>query len=330
MTFIRRFCSSITKTEYPTNYLTFKKWVNICPKRKRVHNYINPILFDVTLRDGLQALTSEEANKYTIDKKQEIFYKMLYKYNPNRFEIGSLVNSKVYPVFKDTTQFYKYLQTTNPHLDNLYVLIPNKTHLHKALGERMTNLSFITSISNAFQKKNTRMTVEESRNQIFDMMHEIDNYRMIAEKKQFNIKVYISCVNECPIIGKIDEDIVVNNLHSYLRRWDISELSLSDTCGTLTIDSFSYILNTFLMMYSNIDKLSLHLHTSSGYDENTEKIIHCALDNGLNRFDVSHLETGGCSVTMDKTKLKSNLTYKQFYYYYCKYIEERTKRKYFS
>jgi isopropylmalate/homocitrate/citramalate synthase len=299
----------------------------MCPKRQKIHKYISPVLFDVTLRDGLQALSSEEAKKYTLDKKPQLFYKMLYQYNPNGFEIGSLVNPKVYPVFKDTIQFHQYLRATNPHLDNLYVLVPNKSHLYRALGARMTNLSFITSISDAFQHKNTRMTVQESRNHIFEMMVDIDFYRMRAGKNQFNIKIYISCINECPITGKIDEDIVIDNLHSFIRRWDIHEVTLSDTCGTLTFESFAYILNNCLMMYSNVDKLALHLHTASDYDENTEKIIHYALDNGLNRFDVSHLESGGCSATMDKTKLKSNLTYKQFYYYYCKYIDERTKSR---
>lgn len=323
MTITRRFYSSIPKINYPTNYLTFEKWVNMCPKRLRLHNYVNPILFDVTLRDGLQALSSEETKKYTLDKKQQLFYKLLHQYNPNSFEIGSLVNPNVYPVFKDTIHFYKYLRTTNPHLDNLYVLIPNKLHLLRALGTRMTNLSFITSVSDAFQKQNTRMTVQDSRTQIFDMIGDIDYYRMRAGKKQFNIKVYISCINECPITGKINEDIIIDSLHSFIRRWDISEVTLSDTCGTLTFDSFAYILNNCLMMYSNVDKISLHLHTLSDYDENTERIIHYALDNGLNRFDVSHLESGGCSVTMDTTKLKSNITYKQFYYYYCKYIDER-------
>ena len=37
------------------------------------------------------------------------------------------------------------------------------------------------------------------------------------------------------------------------------------------------------------------------------------MNNGIRSFDVSALESGGCSVTMDKSELAPNLSYDLYY-----------------
>ena len=71
------------------------------------------------------------------------------------------------------------------------------------------------------------------------------------------------------------------------------------------------------MKSSNI---SLHLHVKPGMEDIIEQIIHKAFDYKIVNFDVSMLETGGCSVTMKKDKLASNLSYELYYKALCKYI----------
>jgi len=88
-------------------------------------------------------------------------------------------------------------------------------------------------------------------------------------------------------------------------------LCLSDTCVTLTVKDIEYILlNLTKEKYKNI---SLNLHVKLGKEDEVEEIIHTAIDFGITSFDVSAIETGGCSVTMNHCNLAPNLSYELFY-----------------
>jgi hypothetical protein len=84
---------------------------------------------------------------------------------------------------------------------------------------------------------------------------------------------------------------------------------LSDTIGNLDYDDFKRLMYD-IQKIININKLSLHLHVDKDNVENTLKIIEEAFKFEIYKLDISCIEDGGCSVTMDKDKLKSNLSYK--------------------
>ena len=67
--------------------------------------------------------------------------------------------------------------------------------------------------------------------------------------------------------------------------------------------------------YSNF---SLHLHVKKQYI--TEEIFYEALNRNITQFDVSDIESGGCSVTMEANKLCPNLSYPLYYEFLTKYI----------
>ena len=58
-------------------------------------------------------------------------------------------------------------------------------------------------------------------------------------------------------------------------------------------------------------------------ENEVESLIHKALDFKINKFDVSYLKTGGCSVTMKKTSLTPNLSYDLYYKSFVNYIEKK-------
>lgn len=62
-------------------------------------------------------------------------------------------------------------------------------------------------------------------------------------------------------------------------------------------------------------KISLHLHINSENNNINEvkQIINHSLHNDINRFDVSIIESGGCSVTMPASKLSPNMSYELLY-----------------
>jgi len=91
--------------------------------------------------------------------------------------------------------------------------------------------------------------------------------------------------------------------------------------GTLTPKSFVSIVDQLNSQGIPYKSLSLHLHVENVSD--VIEIMGCALARGITGFDVSYLETGGCSVTMDKSNTKPNLSYPLYYQGLVKYIESK-------
>jgi len=119
------------------------------------------------------------------------------KYNPRNIEIGSCVNTKIFPIFKDTQELFNSIKDNK----NKYILVPNQEQLMNAIKFGATNFSFITSVSNSFQLKNTKMTKQENINNLNNMIHFLDDYinykidiengDVIQEYNNFNIKLYV-------------------------------------------------------------------------------------------------------------------------------------------
>lgn len=285
---------------------------------KLLNKYMNKLIyvnhFDVTLRDGIQGLSKEQQLTMKVEDKINLYYSIKQKYQPINMEIGSIVSNKILPVFQDSAELYNNIRYNQlePSIRqfNNYILIPNEKHfqnIDKFIG--LNKFSFISSVSDSFQQKNTKMSLSKTHQEINNMIHEI--YKL---NKHNSIKLYISCINECPIEGKIDNDIVVNKI---LKHYELGVdiMCLSDTCGSLSENDLKYILSK-LHSYLHIDdfnKLSLHLHVKPGRENEVEQIIHCAIDSGITNFDVSALNTGGCSVTINKSELAPNLSYELYY-----------------
>jgi hypothetical protein len=294
-------------------------------KHQEIYARISPILFDVSLRDGLQCANPAD---WPIAKKRETFNTIYTKYQPQSIELGSLCSYKILPIMADTRELHSHALSIfkNDNKDTKsYVLIPAVSKLRAAITYGMTHLSFITSISNIFQLKNTNMTltkVKSDFSQMFEMLQgEPDNHLYVK-------KLYISCINECPISGKIDNDFVINEILHYNTKYSFDELCLSDTCGTLLYDDFEYIVETIHFFGVPLSKISLHLHVSTTNLENLERILRYCFRKGINKFDISMIETGGCSVTMNKDKLLSNMTYEHFYQILYKHIDAVVENNY--
>jgi hypothetical protein len=316
-----------TKIIYPICSNSFKKFLSNKKFEKVYNNLGKPRPFDVTLRDGLQALTKEEGQYYNTVQKIILHLKIQLKYNPINVEIGSIVSEKVLPIFKDTIELFDIINKNEIYKNsfdksckskNMYIVVPNQNKLFNVINNKsMNHFSFITSVSNSFQIKNTKMSLLDSDKDIMTMLQELD------DNKNRNVspfvKVYISCINECPIEGKIDNDFIVNRILN-LNKMNIDNICLSDTCGTLNDEDFEYIVDTCNFFGMSMKKISLHLHVKNGRESEVEKIFHKALDRKIINFDVSALDSGGCSVTMDKAKLSPNMNYDQYYKFLTNYI----------
>jgi hypothetical protein len=320
--------SSIIPKIYPKCINTFNKWLNDYPEYYRIYKNIgSPSAFDVSLRDGIQGLQS-------MSFEQKIsMYNQIYKYHqPKNMEIGSIVSEKVLPIFKDSLKVYDYADSlkytvynSNIMISDNWILIPNEEQFNKIQTmKNIPNLSFITSASDKFQIKNTKMTVDESLQNIRNIMTRVDDSITIYNTKP-KTKIYVSCISECPVDKKniIQEKIIETLLKVNSLRPDL--ICLSDTCGTLQLDSFNDIMHKSILNRIPLNKYCLHLHVKPGNEEKVEQLIECALNYGIINFDVSFLESGGCSVTINKEDLAPNLSYSLFYRSLVNYIINTSK-----
>ena len=258
---------------------------------------ITPVYFDVSLRDGLQTVK----DLIPLDQKKKMLNDIINTYSPKSIEIGSVVSPKVLPQMENSLDLFKYAKNLNNRTD-YYLLVPNKKYLDIAIDSGVQNFSLITSVSDGFQKKNIKKSLHDTKKEIDIMINHIEQ-----KLDNYKIKLYISCINECPVDGLIDNNKVVKEIESYME-YNLNELCLSDTCGTLTDIDFKEIINN--LECSIYNKLSLHLHYSD--DENLIRILDYCLKKGIIKFDVSYMEnSGGCSVTMKSNKINSNLHYNQ-------------------
>lgn len=305
-----------------------------CSKRKSILEKINPILFDVSLRDGIQ---NAKIENFPLDKKIDIFHSILHANMAANIEIGSLASSRLLPIMGDSLVLFNHVNNqifnlrsrnecsrdldefSNILIPKIFMLIPSIEKLNVALLHNVTNFSFITSISNQFQLRNTKKTIQDKKHELKTMSE-----LLIREpgSQIFRTKLYISCINHCPFVGKLDNDFILKEILHYHNDYPFDELCLSDTMGTLHVDDFSYIVDNCIYFGMPPSKLSLHLHVKKENFENIQEIIFHAFSKNINKFDVSCLETGGCSVTM-KNGLTTNLTYEMFYNTLLRYIDRK-------
>lgn len=260
----------------------------------------NISFFDVTLRDGLQSIKKE----YSLLEKKNILYNIINLHNPNSIEIGSLVSNKVLPQMNYSKELYNYAINNNnwKHID-FYLLIPNFKMFEKNKNINFHNISLISSVSDSFQKKNIKLSLNQTKDEIV----KFNNYSNVQ-----NIKLYLSCINKCPIDGIIDNDKIIDEIYYYHNLKNITNICLSDTTGDLLFNDFKYIIDK-IIKHIDPKKLSLHLHYNENDVFNTLNIIQYAIDKNINIFDVSLLENvGGCSVTIENNILKPNLNYNIF------------------
>ena len=283
-------------------------------KMAQIKNILSKLkLFDVSMRDGLQSIPKI----YELHEKKRMLSKIIHQYRPHQMEVGSIVSDNVLPQMKNSVELYKYATNkydatnncdfmkydlNNINCDFFLLVPPVKSYINQALLNNIKNISLITSVSETFQQKNIKKTIIDTKNILNDILYDDNQFT--------NIKLYISCITNCPFDGNINNDYIINEIIYYSKLKNVNNLCLSDTCGDMNFIDFKYIIDN-LILKMNIDNISLHLHVNKNNYLNIEKIIEYAIINKIYKFDVTGFENiGGCIVTIDQNKLHGNLQYK--------------------
>ena len=289
---------------------------------------LNPIIrkFDITMRNGLQSIPKI----YTIDEKKIILNKIMSTYKPKSLEIGSIISPRLVPQMKNSYGLYKYANDMYNYMHNgngidngngngiknkcdFYLLIPpTYKYLELAKKLKIKNIVLNTSVSNQYQLKNTQQSIQETKDIIKYSLNEPNSFD--------NVKLYVSCITNCPIKGHQDNEHIINELYEYLHIDGITEVCLSDTCGNMRYSDFRHIIDYLnIEMNYKLDKISLDLHVNMAYETkyyNIDNIIYYAIINKIYKFNVSSFENiyfGNGHVSIDISKFNNNLTYDRLY-----------------
>ena len=295
----------------------------------KMYPYIHK--FDITMSSGLKSIPKI----YTLDEKKTILNNIMSTYNPHSLEIGSLISPRLVRQMSNSYELYNYANNLynapkpintqyltnyqNQNVCDFYLLVPpTKEYIDIAKKLNIRNISIITSVSQQFYKKskntntNKHQSIEETKTIIKDSLKIPNSFD--------NVKIYLSCVTNCPIEGQMDKKHIIEEVYDYLHIDGISEVCLSDTCGNMKYSDFTYIIdNLNIKLNFNLDRIGLDLHIN--YNDETkyyilDKIIEYATNNNIYRFNVSSFENiYFCNghVTIDVSTFNNNITYDRIY-----------------
>jgi len=258
-------------------------------------------LFDVSLRDGLQALK----RTVPLADKQAMFREIASTRRPAAIEVGSLVSAKVLPQMASSDSMFRYANAyvaNNSLPIDLYMAVP-PTHyrLDEAVGLGVKNVSILASVSDAFQKANVGMTCNET--------HKIIVEEAVSGRFE-KMKVYLSCIEYCPVSERFtDVEKIADEIAKYAFYSGITEVCLSDTTGTLRQSTAVMLMSSLADRHVPTSKLGIHLHKVGNNSSSVFRLGATFLAAGITKMDISNLRTGGCSVTMREADLHANTHY---------------------
>ena len=207
--------------------VAFHTFLSSSVKRRLLYTKNAPILTDVTLRDGLQYSSIID---YGTVQKKDLFHTILFQENPPNMEVGALTSYKTLPIMADSLDIHKYVSSgewsmerdlmvdlfangnstiplNTDHPDKRYfMLISALKKLPLALDCGVKHLAFSTSVSEIFQKRNMNRSLTETKTEFTNMFLEYPVLHSLYTK------LYISCIRECPLQGKIDIDWIVKEI----------------------------------------------------------------------------------------------------------------------
>lgn len=235
-------------------------------------------------RDAMQGIKSHFIP--TASKVQ--YMNALLRVGFDTIDFGSFVSPKAIPQMRDTAKVLSKLDLSKTE-SKLLAIVANVRGAEQASQfEEINYLGYPFSISENFQMRNTGKTIEES----IVILEEILN---IAVKSNKQVVAYLSMGFGNPYGDPWNVDIVAEWTRK-LSTMGVAILSLSDTIGSSTSKTISYLFSNLIPKYPAIE-FGAHLHSSPStwYEK-----VNAAYNAGCNRFDGAIRGYGGCPMAKDE------------------------------
>lgn len=234
-------------------------------------------------RDAMQGI------KTFIPTAQKVQYiQSLLRVGFDTIDFGSFVSPKAIPQMADTAQVLAQLDLSTTVSKLLAIVVNQRGAEEASTHKEIDYLGYPFSISENFQMRNTHKTIAESIVILEDILN-------LADKTNKEVVVYISMGFGNPYGDPWDVNIV-GEWTERLHKMGVKILSLSDTVGTSTPESISYLFSNLIPQYQHIE-FGAHLHTTptSWFEK-----VDAAYKAGCLRFDGAIQGFGGCPMAKDE------------------------------
>lgn len=234
-------------------------------------------------RDAMQGIKS-----FIPTEKKVRYIQALLNCGFDTIDFGSFVSPKAIPQMVDTAEVLSKLDLSATTSKLLAIVANVRGAADAAKHPEIAYLGYPFSISENFQMRNTHKTIEES----VEVLQEILS---IAAKTNKEVVAYLSMGFGNPYGDPWDVDIV-GSWTERLSEMGVKILSLSDTVGTSTPDTITYLFENLIQKYPHIE-FGAHLHTTP---TQWHEKVDAAYKAGCRRFDGAVQGFGGCPMAKDK------------------------------
>lgn len=203
-------------------------------------------------------------------------------------DFGSFVSPKAIPQMVDTAAVLSELDMSSTQT-KLLAIVANVRGAQAAISHpEITYLGYPFSISENFQMRNTHKTIAQSIATLSEIL-------TLAAASNKQVVTYLSMGFGNPYGDPWSLDIV-GQWAQKLSQMGVTILSLSDTVGSSTPETISYLFSNLIPKYPNIE-FGAHLHTTpTAWHEK----IDAAYKAGCRRFDGAIQGFGGCPMAKDE------------------------------
>jgi hydroxymethylglutaryl-CoA lyase len=238
-----------------------------------VSNHVR--IVEVGARDGLQ----NEKTLLPADVKIALIDR-LSSTGLQTIEATSFVSPKWVPQLADAAEVFAGIRKL-PGV-SYPVLVPNLQGYQRAREVGATEIAVFTAASEAFSRKNTNASIDESIERFIPVIEQ-------AQADEVKVRGYVSTVLGCPYQGEVPVSDVVR-VARRLYELGCYEISLGDTIGVGTPAKARAMLHAVAQEVP-IGALAVHFHDT--YGQALANILAC-LDEGARVIDSSVSGTGGC------------------------------------
>jgi hydroxymethylglutaryl-CoA lyase len=233
-------------------------------------------------RDAMQGI-----HDWIPTEKKISYQNALLQVGFDTLDFGSFVSAKAIPQMRDTADVLRGLDLSTTKT-RLLAIVANERGAEDACAfPEIGVLGYPFSISETFQLRNTNATIQQS-------LGRVDAIKNLCDKHQKQLVIYVSMGFGNPYGDPWNVDIVQYWVDE-LADMGIKILSLSDTIGSSTPESISYLFKNLIPPYPDVE-FGAHLHTQP---HNWREKILAAYENGCTRFDAALRGYGGCPMAKD-------------------------------
>jgi len=233
-------------------------------------------------RDAMQGI----AEFIPTEMKAE-YINMLLKVGFHTIDFGSFVSPKAIPQLRDTAEVLSKLNLDNTDSKLLAIVANSRGADQAASFDEIHYLGYPFSVSETFQQRNTKRSIEDS----LVLVEQMQNLCVLKNKE---LVVYLSMAFGNPYGEAWDVDIVAK-WSEVLAKMGVKTLALSDTIGVSTKETITPLFSQLIPEFKEVT-FGAHLHTT--VETWHEKVLAAYLS-GCTRFDTAIQGFGGCPMAKD-------------------------------